>query len=343
VSCGRPRKFPVYLCAPLLFFLFLCGCKSSSGPQAEFAYVNAGQVSLRDRIAAVYNKTGLLVNGQRVEILERARAGRWLRVRNPANEEGWVEERYLTSEQVFSGFQKLQRENSAAPAQAVGITRADLNMHLEPQRDAEHLYQLKEGDKVDVLKRAVSQKPPVPALVASASKSAQAPPEPISEDWFLVRDQHRRSGWVLARMLDVDVPLEVAQYAEGQRIIADFVLNTVNDAGKPVPQYLLLLNEPRDGEPQDFNQLRVFTWNLRRHRYETAYRERNLFGVLPATVGTQDFGGKEGKLPVFTVRLRDANGNLAQREYKMNGVIVRRVLAPDEAPVTTRKPKARRG
>lgn len=324
MSCGRPRKFPVYLCAPLLFLLFLCGCKSSSGPQTEFAYVNAGQVSLRDRIAAVYNKTGLLVNGQRVEILERARGGRWLRVRNPANEEGWVEERYLTSEQVFNGFQKLQRENSAAPAQAVGITRADLNMHLEPQRDAEHLYQLKESDKVDVLKRAVSQKLPAPALVASASKSAQAPPEPISEDWFLVRDQHRRSGWVLARMLDVDVPLEVAQYAEGQRIVACFELNRVTDGDKKVPQYLMLLSEPKDGMPFDYNQARVFTWNVRRHRYETAYRERKLMGVLPAMVSHEVFG-KEGDLPTFVLRVKDAEGNVAERKYKMNTPIVRRV------------------
>ena len=41
-----------------------------------------------------------------------------------------------------------------------------------------------------------------------------------------------------ARMVDVDVPLEIAQYAEGQRFIAFFLLNEVQDGEKKVPQYL---------------------------------------------------------------------------------------------------------
>ena len=79
-------------------------------------------------------------------------------------------------------------------------------------------------------------------------------------------------------MVDLDVPLDVAQYAEGQRIVAFFVLNEVQDQDKgevkKVPQYLMVLTEPKDGLPFDFNQVRVFTWNVKRHRYETAYRER---------------------------------------------------------------------
>jgi hypothetical protein len=157
-----------------------------------------------------------------------------------------------------------------------------------------------------------------------------------------VRDARHRYGWVLSRMVDLDVPLEVAQYAEGQRIIAAFVLNNVSDQGKPVPQYLLLLNEPKDGTPQDFNQIRVFTWNAKRHHYETAYRERNLDGVLPASAGMANFG-KEGSLPTFTIAVHAQSGAIDQRQYKLNGVMVRRVLAPGQEPVRAeRHPHSRR-
>ena len=84
------------------------------------------------------------------------------------------------------------------------------------------------------------------------------------EDWWLIRDPDRRVGWVLARMVDLDVPLEIAQYAEGQRTVAFFVLNQVTDGDKKVPQYLVVLTEPKDGLPFDYNQVRVFTWNVKR-------------------------------------------------------------------------------
>ena len=154
------------------------------------------------------------------------------------------------------------------------------------------------------------------------------------EDWWLIRDPDGRVGWVLARMVDMDVPLEIAQYAEGQRTVAFFVLDQVTDGDKKVSQYLVALSEPKDGLPFDFNQVRVFTWNVKRHRYETAYREHNLNGVLPVTVSQENFD-KEGMLPVFILRVKDDNGNISERKYKMNSPIVRRVLAPGEAKATS--------
>ena len=157
----------------------------------------------------------------------------------------------------------------------------------------------------------------------------------------MVRDDAGHVGWVLGRMLDVDVPLEIAQYSEGQRIVASFVLDRVTDGEKQVPQYLVLFTENKDGMPFDYNQLRVFTWNVRRHRYETAYRERNLNGMLPVTVSRENFD-KEGNLPVFVVRVKDDSGNVSERKYKLNTPIVRRVLAPGEQPpVVSRRSPAR--
>jgi len=310
----------------------------------EIAYVSGVQANLRDHVAAVYEKTGVVKNGERVEVLDRDR--RFVKVRTATGVTGWMEQRYLVSQEVFDRIQKLTADNQNDPVQAQGITRNDTNLHVEPGRDTEHLYQISSGEKLSLLKRGTAEKPgavapPSRSTTAGSNQQDKKQPVPVIEDWWLVRDSHNRVGWVLARMIDLDVPLDVAQYAEGQRIVAFFVLNQVQDADKKVGQYLTVLTEPKDGLPFDFNQIRVFTWNVKRHRYETAYRER-MEGVLPVTVSQENFD-KEGLLPVFTIRVEDDNGNVTERKYKLNTPIVRRVYRPGEQPVrTVRKPKRKR-
>jgi hypothetical protein len=322
--------------------LLLGGCGRGRGKALEVAYVSAPQVNLRDRLAAVYNKVGVVKNGDRVEVLERER--RFVRVRTSSGAEGWIEQRYLVGKAVYDDFQKLARENQNAPVQAHGTTRNETNLHVEPGRETEHLYQLPSVEKLALLKRSTAEKqlaaPPVAATRTAVKREG---PKPMLEDWWLARDSQARVGWVLARMVELDVPLDIAQYAEGQRFVAFFVLNEVRDGDKKVPQYLAVMTEPKDGMPFDYNQIRVFTWNVHRHRYETAYREHNLDGVLPVTVSHENFD-KEGDLPIFILRVKDANGNLVERKYKLNTPIVRRVLAPGEqkeAPMH-RKPRGKR-
>jgi len=178
-----------------------------------------------------------------------------------------------------------------------------------------------------------AKQPPAPAAITKTpAPSAEEPKPKPMDDWWLVRDPQGRTGWVLARMVDLDIPLDVAQYAEGQRIQAAFVLNTVHDEEKgTIPQYLVLLNENHDGIPFDFNQVRVFTWNLKRHRYETGYREHFIVGYFPASVSTESFG-KEGTMPVFTIRKQNTDGSIGERKYRVIGNIVRQVLGPGEQP-----------
>ena len=323
------------------------GCRRGGQKQSEVAYVAVPQANLRDRVSAVYNKAGVVHNGERVEILEKSR--RFLKVKSVRGEIGWIEERYLVDADVYKGFEKLAAENVRTPVQARGTTRATLNMHVTPGRESEHLFQMPEGAKVEVLKRETAEKPQAKSNLArprvekpGAKKTkakAEEAPVPM-EDWLLVRDASRHTGWVLARMVDVDVPLEVAQYSEGQRIVAYFVLNEVADESKKVPQYLVLLTENRDGLPWDFDQARIFTWNVKRHRYETAYRERKLAGVFPVTVGNADFGN-EGVLPTFTLKVKDDSGKTVDRKYKLNGPIVRRVLSPEEEQAAMAKRRKR--
>ncbi len=374
----------------MLLLAFGAACKRQDMTHHEYMYVSAPETSLRDRVATMYNRMGTVHNGDRVEVLEHQR--RFVRVRTDSGQEGWVEERSLVPQDIYDGFQKLAQDNASTPVQARGTTRAEVNMHLTPARDADHLYQLKDGEKVEVLKRATADKnvvkpkpappatpaksskskastasksgtaatkpvvPPAPATQSSpsappaspagsevptqAAKNQPQPPKPVMEDWYLVRSSSGHVGWVLLRMVDLDVPLDVAQYAEGQRIIGYFVLNNVDEDGKPQPQYLVLLNEPKDGLPYDYNQIRVFTRNRAKHRYETAYREHNLEGYLPVRVGHQDFGGKEGDLPTFTIREKIDDGRIVEETYKLNGPIVRRVLSPDEEAAEKAKHEA---
>ena len=325
---SRRTPGPV-LFAALFVVLATVACNRGSGGSREYVYVSVPQAFLRDRIAAVYNKVGMVKSGERVQVLEHQR--RFLRVRTARKEEGWLEERFTITEAVYKQFQKLDEDSKGLPTQGRAVTRAKLNMHIEPSRNADTLYQLTDGEKVDIFKRATTVRPEKQALaVVKPSKNGepQEPPK-IYDDWWLVRSQEGHYGWVLARMIDLDIPLDIAQYAEGQRIQAAFVLDQVDEDGQKFPQYLVLLSTPKDGLPYYFDQFRVFTRNTRKHRYETAYRERNVVGFFPVKVATENFD-KEGVLPTFTLRLQAQNGQIVDRKYKLNTPIVRRVSAPGD-------------
>jgi SH3-like domain-containing protein len=327
-----------WMCAALALAALLpvLGCRGVTRTK-EYAYVNVPQVTLRDRVATVYNKTGTVTNGERVEVLDRQK--RFVRVRTEKGEEGWVEERYLEPEKLFHDLQVLAARYARSPVQGHAIARVELKLHLAPARDSASLYRLAENDKVELLQRTTAAKPGPAPEAKPGAPPGEPPPEPALEDWWLVRDPSGHAGYVISRMLDIDVPLDVAQYAEGQRIVGAFVLNQVKDeSGKEVPQYLMVMTDSKDGLPYDFNQLRVFTWNVKRSRYETAYREHGLFGLLPVRLGHQVFE-KEGDLPTFSFTIKNDDGTTRQRVYKLNGVMVKRVPQPGEEaekPVRTK-------
>jgi SH3-like domain-containing protein len=339
----KPSCLTPFCRLAVVFALLLCvsACNHGRHRVLEVNYVSAVQATLRDQVATAFNRVGTVKNGERVEVLEREK--RFARVRTASGVEGWIEQRYLVDQKIYDGLQELTKDNLSDPVQAPGVLRNDTNLHLTPGRETEHLYQLSAGAKVSVLKRATAEKQPGATIQPKPGAKTSGT---VLEDWWLVRDAENRVGWVLTRMVDIDVPLDIAQYAEGQRFVAFFVLNQVQDAGKDgtgknVPQYLCAITEPHDGLPYDYDQIRVFTWNVRKHRYETAYREHGLNGVLPVMVTSESFD-KEGTLPVFILHVKDDTGSISERKYKLNTPMVRRVLAPGEqktapGPVTRRR------
>ena len=154
-----------------------------------------------------------------------------------------------------------------------------------------------------------------------APRSA-APVSAGLDDWNLVRTRDGKTGWVLSRMLTMAIPDEVAQYAEGHRITAYLSLGEVKDKDQNQAKYNWLWTTSSGGQhPYEFDSFRVFVWSTRRHRYETAYIERNVTGYYP--VEAQPVPGQDGK--AFSVVLEDKDGTLNRRTYAFSGYRVRMV------------------
>ncbi len=163
-------------------------------------------------------------------------------------------------------------------------------------------------------------------------------PEP-SDNWTLVRSQAGASGWVLTRRLYMLIPDEVAQYAEGHRIMAYFSLGDVHDGQKVKTNWLWATVTP-GLTAYDFDSIRVFNWSVRRHRYETSFIERNLQGYCPIELHpvpepTSLRGkGTDKKLPGFSILVEKDDGKRYRRDYALYDTRVRLALqeaAPEPA------------
>jgi hypothetical protein len=340
------------------------GCNRFRKDKHDTVYLWARQMYLHDRVAAVSNRVAEVVNGQQLEVLEHGR--RFLKVKTQKNEIGWIEERAVIDGNIYDAFVQLAKQNKEDPVIATGTIRDDVYLHLKPGRETDRFYLLPANAKVQLLVRASVPKTPLitpqprPAAKApvkspppaSGSQRPAAPgpaetvpsepetPAVVMEDWWLVRDGQGRAGWLLSGRVDVDVPDEIAQYAEGQRIVGAYVIAKVADdeAATPdhlVPEYVTALGPPKSGLPFDFDQIRVFTWSVKRHRYETAYRLHPIQGYLPLRITSQP--GPGGTEPVFSFQIEDSQSLTVDPETG-----IARPLAPRTVSFAMRDTQVRR-
>jgi len=158
-----------------------------------------------------------------------------------------------------------------------------------------------------------------PAEVQQAIADEKAARPVPMDDWSLVRNSKGQSGWVLTRRLYMAIPDEVAQYAEGRRITSYFPLGDVPDSGQVKHNWLWTTIGSGD-LPYDFDSFRVFIWSLRRHRYETAYIQRNLHGYFPVLL--KPASSKDSN-PTFSVCIENQDGARVRRTYVFLVNIVR--------------------
>jgi hypothetical protein len=345
------------LCIALGTLALLAGCGRFHQQPAELVYVSARQMYLHDRVAPVSNRVAEVVNGEALEVVEHGH--RFLRVKTPKNEVGWIEDHAVVDQKTYAAFTHLAGEHKHDPVAATATLRDDLYMHVQPGRDTDHFYLIAGNSKVQLLARAsvVHAEAPgfaplaklaAPQKPASAEASqAQAPP-PAMEDWWLARDSQGHTGWLLGSRLDVDVPDEIAQYGEGQRFVGAWVLARVYDPASAAPdhqapEYLTVLAPPKSGLPFDFDQIRVFTWSKNHHRYETGFRLHPVDGYLPVRIFTANT--PSGSVPAFSFEL-GSQDNIATDpstgiirpasertiNYEMIDTLVKRT-GPDMAPI----------
>ncbi len=142
----------------------------------------------------------------------------------------------------------------------------------------------------------------------AVAKTSALPAVPADE-WALVRCKDGAAGWVLARMLFLAIPDEVAQYAERAKIMAYFAIGTVPTRNGDKPAWLWATQSQRNAG-HDFDSLRIFVWSTRRSRYETAFIERGLKGNLPLRLQK----GRAG-MEAFEADVEERSGERVTRTY----------------------------
>lgn len=292
--------------AALAGVVVLCYLVYRDRPSAavETAYILPESATLSDSPAEVRLAVETLRHRERVEVLERTR--NWARVRIPDGRTGWIELTDILDGVAYEKGQALARELASEPAQAAGHTAGPVNLRAEPVRDAPQLAQLSSNQPVEVFDRRLVERP--------LPSGAPPPAEPVRDAWYLIRAD-AKVGWVLGRLVTLDIPEAIQHYAQTVNLVAWLVINTVDDNGRAVPQYLAA---DREGTPDcDFTHLRVFTWWTKRQQYVTAYVEGNLAGYFP--IRTFQRAGA----PHFRLRLEDRGSRKFQKVYRMHDTIVR--------------------
>lgn len=311
-------------------------------PKHEYlgdAYISERSVTLWSSGAQVREQLGVLLYGDHVEVL--AKRNDIAKVRTANGLVGWVDARYLMEPELWKRSEKLLAQTKSMTVQARGRTKVPANLRVQPGRKEARLYQFNRGTPVEILGRTVADW----VQVSDEKESSAEPAESKKEDWFLVLGTALRppgegtvrnsavmnttqpgdqsipiAGWVVARFISLDVPDPVREgtSAANVRPIAWFELNRVKDDAGEHPQYLVAGTKGPEGQACDFTNMRVYTWNPKKSRYETAFIENDLCGALPIQINKNPKGE-----PEFRFHVMDAAKE--ERVYRLIQTVVRRV------------------
>jgi len=286
----------------LFVLLLLVSCSPQPEPILDQATVIAKNASVRLKNSSTSRTLRTLDTGDRVNVLERQ--DNWYRIRYGDEVEGWMEESTVVTNATKKRIQELVVASQNQSPQNTAVLHDDANLRIEPGRSSPIIRKLDRGTMVEVLDRTTTPRPNS---------------ETASDAWIKVRSSPTQVGWVLGGLVVFDIPADIAQYSEGYTYAAVKTINRVQDsfAGQ-INWYIVGERKPGLDPHVDFSGIRVFTWNLKKHRYETAFRTKDLRGVYPLEIG------QEGVNPTFRIYEMGENGaQKTPRDFVMYGVIVR--------------------
>jgi len=347
------RLFPTLAVFSLLTALAGCDAKPPAAPAIGHAYAGPATLSLHQEIDSKSPTVATAHHGDRLEIVAQRRrwyrvrtaagAEGWTSDRElldsaqmrrlkalAAETNGLPSQGVATtfsalnvhtepSRQSPSFVQMKEHEKVDVIAHRLSLRGAALEKReLVPPRPKVEKKSKENDKKSKIPAPPAPPAPPPPADWKELSKQGEPPPDETEtphgpvDDWTLIRAGNGQSGWVLTSSLYMAIPDEVAQYAEGHRITSYFSIGKVRDGDIQKDIWLWTTSEGL-GEDHDFDGYRVFTWSVRRHRYETAFiqrRERGFFPVL----------AKPGE---FSVCLEQPDGSRVRKMFRLLDTSVR--------------------
>jgi hypothetical protein len=336
-------------------------------------YIGERSVTLWSGVAQVREPLDALHYGDHVEIV--ARHNDSVKVRTTSGEVGWIDARSLMETALWQRSAKLLGEAQELPVQGRGRTKVATNLRVLPGRTQPRLYQFGRGIPVEILGRAVAdvaqasdEKEPV-GEPADSKKEDSRKEDSRKEEWLFVRGLATRppseanprtpdtstttrpgdrtspiAGWIIGRFVELDLPDAVREGTASANVrpVAWFELNKVSDITGAKPQYLVAGTRGADSQPCDFTNIRVYTWNPKKTRYETAYIENNLCGQMPVRIGTGPKGEPEFRFRGKDVNPRTGNSQVAnndERVYRLIQTVVRRIR--DDGSIALPKTKSK--
>jgi hypothetical protein len=228
------------------------------------AYVSEKSVTLLSSTAEVKQDVSTLHYGDPVTIL--AQQGQLVQVRSKTGDTGWMDSSGLMDLALWQRSTALLKRAQGMEVQARGYAKTVTNVHIEPGRATDRIYQFARNVPVVILARAVAAA--APAAGSSGDVTIAATPDetkPKLEDWLLVmRDTSAAdmtlpaesaaanpvtpnpaptssdapvdadpdlpmAGWVLARFIELNPPAAVRDNALSSdlHLVAWFELNRV--------------------------------------------------------------------------------------------------------------------